>query len=119
MFTIGKDVNFYYRIYVNAGNLIGQRKIDGVKTTLFTIPYDAVNHRFWRIRHNAGTVTLDTAPSVGGAPGEWVQRYSEIWNSQVTLGAIIFEVKGGTWQVEANPPGKVIFDNFRVAINGP
>jgi hypothetical protein len=47
-----------------------------------------------------------------------VQRYSEIWNTQVTLGAIIFEVKGGTWQIEANPPGKVIFDNFRVAVNG-
>ncbi|MCA1579188.1 MAG: hypothetical protein LC794_17705 [Acidobacteria bacterium] len=120
MFTIGKDVDYYYRIYVNAGNLIGQRKIGGVKTTLFTIPYDPVNHRFWRIRHDSvtGGVTLDTATGNGGAPGPWVQRYSEIWNASVSLGAIIFEVKGGTWQIEANAPGKVIFDNFRAAVNG-
>jgi hypothetical protein len=120
MFTIGKDVDYYYRIYVNAGNLIGQRKIGGVKTTLFTIPYDPVNHRYLRIRHDSvtGSVTLDTAPNNEGAPGPWVQRYSEIWNTAVTLGAIIFEVKGGTWQIEANPPDKVIFDNFRAAVNG-
>jgi Big-like domain-containing protein len=120
MFTIGKDVEYYYRIYVNAGNLIGLRRIAGVKTTLFTIPYDPVNHRFLRIRHDSatGAVTLDTATGNGGVPGTWVQRYSESWNTSVTLGAIIFEVKGGTWQIEANPPGKVIFDNFRVAVNG-
>ena len=120
MFTVGKDVNYYYRIYVNAGNLIGQRKIDATKTTLFTIPYDPVNHRFLRIRHDSvtGSVTLDTATGNGGVPGPWVQRYSEIWNTSVSLGSIIFEVKGGTWQIEANAPGKVIFDNFRAAPNG-
>ena len=118
MFTVGKDVNYYYRIYVNAGNLIGQRKVDGIKTTLFTIPYNAVNHRFLRIRHDSvtGNVTLDTAPNDGGAPGTWVQRYSETWNSSVSLSAIILEVKGGTWQIEANPPGKVIFDSFVLAV---
>ena len=120
MFTVGKDVDYYYRIYVNAGDLIGQRKIAGTKTTLFTIPYDPVNHRFLRIRHDSvtGSVTLDTAVNNGGVPGPWVQRYSEIWNSSVSLGAIIFEVKGGTWKTEDNPPGKVIFDNLRVATNG-
>lgn len=118
MFTIGKDVDNYYRIYVNAGNLNGQRKVGGTKTSLFNIPYDAVNHRFLRIRHESGSVILDTAPNIGGAPGAWTQRYSEIWDTSVTLGAIIFEVKGGTWQIEANPPGKVIFDNFRAASNG-
>ena len=77
-------------------------------------------HRFLRIRHDSvtGAATLDTATGSGGAPGAWVQRYSEIWNTQVTLGAIIFEVKGETWQIEANPPGTVIFDNFRAAVNG-
>ena len=119
MFTVGPDVNNFYRIYVSAGNLYGQRKIGGTKTTLFTIPYDAVNHKFLRIRYNAGGVTLDTAPSSGGAPGTWVQRYSEIWSSSVTLTTIIFEVKGGTSVAETNTPGKVIFDNFRAAVPGP
>src|SRR6185503_7467328 len=30
---------------------------------------------------------------------------------------IYFEVKGGTFQTEANAPGKVIFDNFQAATN--
>lgn len=63
-------------------------------------------------------MTLDTAANEGGLPGLWVHRYSETWNASVSLTAIVFEVKGGTWQVEANPPGKVIFDNFKVAVNG-
>ena len=71
MFTVGKDVDNYYRIYVNAGNLIGQRKIASVKTTLFTIPYEPGNHKFLRIRHTSGNVTLDTAPSNSGVPGTW------------------------------------------------
>jgi Big-like domain-containing protein/IPT/TIG domain-containing protein len=119
MLTVGKDVDNYYRIYVEAGNLIGQRKIGGVKTPLFTIPYDSVNHRFLRIRHNAGSVTLDTAPGSSGTPGTWVQRYSEIWSSSVGLTSIILEMKGGTWQIETNAPGKVIFDNFRAAVPNP
>src|SRR5205085_1054377 len=118
MFTIGSDVNNFYRLYVNAGSLIGLRKINGTKTTLFTIPYDTVNHRFLRIRHDGptGSVTFDTAPDNGGAPGAWVQRYSEAWNAAVALSAIIFEVKGGT-SAETNAPGMVIFDNFAFGLN--
>jgi hypothetical protein len=26
-----------------------------------------------------------------------------------------FELKGGTWRIETNNPGTVIFDNFRAA----
>src|SRR5205085_10803301 len=118
MFTIGSDVNNFYRLYVNGGSLIGLRKINGTKTTLFTIPYDTVNHRFLRICHDGptGSVTFDTAPDNGGAPGAWVQRYSEAWNAAVALSAIIFEVKGGT-SAETNAPGMVIFDNFAFGLN--
>ena len=116
MLTVGIDVNNFYRIYVEAGNLIGQKKIGGTKATLFTIPYDSVNHRYLRIRNSAGSMTLDTAPDSGGTPGTWVQRYSEIWSSSVTLTSMIFEIKGGTWQIESNAPGKAIFDNFRAAV---
>src|SRR6185503_12662273 len=118
MFTVGNDVNNYYRLYVSEGTLYGLRKIGGSKTTLFSLPYDPVNHRFLRIRHQAtGSVTLDTAPANGETPGTWVQRYSEIWSSSISLTATIFELKGGTWQPEGNAPGKVIFDNFRFGSN--
>jgi len=118
MFTVGNDVNNYYRLYVSEGILYGLRKIGGSKTTLFSLPYDPVNHRFLRIRHEAtGSVSLDTAPGSGEIPGTWVQRYSEIWGSSISLTATIFELKGGTWQPESNAPGKVIFDNFRFGSN--
>jgi hypothetical protein len=119
MFTIGLNVDNYYRIYVSAGNLIGQKKIAGTKTQLFSIPYDTTNHRFLRIRHVGGSMTLETAPGNSGAPGTWTQRYSEIWNNSVTLTSMTFELKGGTWQSESNVPGKAIFDNFRAAVPNP
>ena len=114
MFTVGYSVNNFYRIYVSGGNLIGQKKIGGVKTTLFTLSFDAANHRFWRIRHDAATnsVVLETAPTTGTGPGTWAVRHSESWNSSVELSTIQLELKGGTWQSESNAPGKVIFDNF-------
>jgi len=118
MFTIGNDVNAYYRIYVSAGNLIGLRKIGATKTTLFSITYNSTNHRFLRIRNtSSGAVTLDTAPGSSGVPGTWTQQYSETWNSSISTASILFEVKGGTSQAETNAPGKVIFDNFEVGSN--
>src|SRR4029078_12135079 len=61
MFTIGNDVNAYYRIYVSAGNLIGLRKIGATKTTLFSITYNDTNPRALRTRTNSsGAVTLGT-----------------------------------------------------------
>ena len=114
MFTVGYSVNAFYRIFVSSGNLIGQKKIDGVKTTLFTQSFDSTNHRFWRIRHDAATnsVVLETAPSAGGGPGAWTVRHTEAWHPNVSISAIQFELKGGTSQSESNAPGKVIFDNF-------
>jgi len=41
MFTIGSDVDNFYRLYVSGGMLVGERKISGSKTTLFTISYNA------------------------------------------------------------------------------
>lgn len=121
MFTVGYSSDNYYRIYENNGSLFGLKRVGGVKTTLFTIAYSSTNHRFWRIRHDAGTnkVVFETAPAVGSAPGTWTERYSETWSSSVQLSATQFEMKGGTFQVEFNAPGKVIFDNFAYGLNPP
>src|SRR5262249_12638820 len=118
MLTIGKDVNDYYRIYVESGNLICQQKIGGTKTDLLTIPYNATNHRFIRIRHDSvsGSVIFETATGSGGVPGTWTQRASQAWNtSAIPLASIIFELKAGTWQAETTAPGTIFFDNFRAA----
>jgi hypothetical protein len=118
MFTIGRDVNGYYRIYVENGSLILQKRIGGSKVTLLTAAYSAAGDRFWRIRHESSTgrVIFETAPGSGGVPGTWTTRYNEAWDqASIPLGSILFEIKGGTWQSESTSPGKVIFDNFRAA----
>jgi IPT/TIG domain len=115
MFTVGANVDNYYRLYVSNGNLIGQRKVAGTKTTLFTIPFNATDHRYFRIRHSAGSMIMETAPANGSAPGTWTPQYSQLWNASVVLTSILFEMKGGTSQAEPNAAGKVIFDNFSAA----
>ena len=117
MFTIGGDVNNYYRIFLEGSSLMFQKRIGGTKFTLMTAAFSPSNDRFWRIRHESATskVFFETAPDAGGAPGSWTVRYNEPWNAAIPLGAMLFEIKGGTWQSEANQPGKVIFDNFRAA----
>lgn len=117
MFTIGRDADNYYRIYVEEGVFICQTKLGGSKRIVFTSPYDAVAHRYWRIRHDqaTGSVRFETTsdPSLAGS---WTLRYSEQWNTAaVPLATVVFELKAGTWQPEPVGPGVVIFDNFRVA----
>jgi len=118
MLTVGSDSGNYYRIYIEAGSLILQKRIGGTKITLSSVAYNAVNHRFVRMRHDSATgrVVFETATGSSGTPGTWVQAYSEAWNTaSVPLTAIQFELKAGTWTTEANPPGNVIFDNFTAA----
>ena len=118
MFTIGRDANNYYRMYVEEGLLICQARIGAVKRNLFTSAYNSVAHRFWRIRHDqsTGNVIFETAADNPGVAASWTVRHSEPWDSgSVPVTGVIFELKAGTWQPESTAPGIVIFDNFRAA----
>src|SRR5581483_2693927 len=117
MLTLGNDVNDYYRIYVEAGQLIVQKKVAGVKTNMLTTTYNAASQAFWRIRHDSSSssVVFEVASNNGGSPGAWSQIYSEAWNTtQIPVTGILFELKAGTWQPETSP-GTAAFDNFRAA----
>ena len=64
----------------------------------------------------SGQVVFETAPSNSGTPGTWTQLYAESWNtSAIPLAAVSFELKAGTWRIEGNAPGTVVFDNFKAA----
>ena len=119
-FAIGNYLG-YYQILVSHGSLMGVKNVLYNGTTLFTIPYDPVAHRFLRIRHNSGTgnVIFETAPGSGGVPGTWVQRYSEPWNSTLGFSSFQFELRGGTLGAESTQPGKAIFDNFQFGSLSP
>ena len=117
-FTIGLNVDNCYRMYVESGNLIVQKKIGGAKTTMLTVTFNSTNHAFWRMRHDAisGQIVFEVAPSSAGAPGTWTVLYSEPWNTAgVPLNAVTFELKAGTWRIEGANPGTVVFDNFKAA----
>src|SRR5262249_49062176 len=118
MLTVGPDVSNYYRMYIESGNLIVQRKAAGVKAVLFSAAYNGATEKYVRIRHDAtsGSVIFEVAGDGGGVPGSWSAVYSESWSSSISMSGVIFEIKAGTWQAEANPPGTVVFDNFKAAI---
>jgi hypothetical protein len=116
MLTVGRDVNGYYRIYVEKGSIFFQKRIGGAKTTMLTAAYDSTNDRYWRIRHDSalGKVVFETAPDNAGSAGTWAVRYTESWNTtSIPLSAVLFEMKAGTWQSETTAPGRVIFDDFK------
>ena len=119
-FALGNYLG-YYQILVSHGSLIGVKNVLYNPTTLFSVPYDPVAHRFLRIRHNSGTgqVIFETAPGTSGVPGTWVQRYSEPWNSTLGFNGFQFELRGGTLGAQSSQPGKAIFDNFQFGTIGP
>ncbi len=117
MFTVGIDAHNYYRIYVEEGIFICQSRIAGGKQNLFIAAYNPTTHRYWRIRHEAATgkVVFETATDDSGTPGPWTIRYSEPWNTaSIPLGALLIELKAGTWTPETSAAGLVLFDNFRL-----
>ena len=118
MFTIGRDANNYYRIYVEEGLFICQARIGGTKRNLFTAAYNPAVHRYWRIIHDqfTGNVIFATASDNPSASGSWVAQYFERWDTAaVPVTSVLLEIKAGTWQPEPIAPGTVIFDNFRLA----
>jgi hypothetical protein len=114
MLTVLADGQNHYRIWSEAYTLSFEKKIGGAKTELKSIPYDPVNHAFWRIRHDAATdaVVFETAPSLGGTPGAWMLQTST--SRQVAVTGMRVELKAGTYQVETVAPGAVAFDHVLV-----
>jgi hypothetical protein len=120
MFAVGKDASNYYRWYVSAGRLVGEKEIGGQKTPLVDIGYSPTGHQFLRICHDSstggtGTVVFQTAPNNAGVPGAWFQHHAEAWHATaVPLSAVLFEMKAGTDAAEI-APGTAWYDNFRAA----
>ena len=109
MFTIGKDVDNYYRIFVECGDFGVAEEDSGGEGNAADGELQRVNHRYWRIRHDQANnkVVFEVAADNGGVPGSWTQIYNEAWStSGVPLGAVQVELKGGTWQTEVNGGGK-------------
>lgn len=119
MFAVGNDSDNFYRFYVSGTSLVCAQKIGGTRADLATFTYNPVAHQFLRIRHDsaAGNVIYETAPNNNGVPGPWLQQFVTPWNTTaVPVTSVFFELKAGTSFTESNPPGTVIFDNFKAAV---
>lgn len=110
-FTLPNDSNNHYRMYAEFGGLFFEKKINGQKTRP-SIPFDPVQHAFWRIRHDPSTneMVWETAPNSGGTPGTWTER--QRMTRELPITAMRIELKAGTWQSESSAPGTVVFDDL-------
>ncbi|HEX7313869.1 MAG TPA: carboxypeptidase regulatory-like domain-containing protein [Pyrinomonadaceae bacterium] len=89
--------------------LLFQLGIDGSKFST-SVPYDPVQHRFWRFRYEAPerVIIFETSPD------------SVVWTLQARVGlpanqtSLIAELTAGTLRASADP-GEALFDNFLVS----
>jgi hypothetical protein len=98
-------------ISVENGQLRFEQVMGGSRTST-VIAYNASQHRFWRIRHDA---TADAIVFETSSDGQtWtVQRTSA---RQLAITAMRAEISAGTWQA-MSAPGMAVFDNFKLEPN--
>jgi hypothetical protein len=109
-FTLSVDANNWYRFKVENGTLAFQQNVAGTKTVV-TIPYDATQHKWLRLRHDALDRIIWETSSDGV---NWTARRTVQRAFAIT--ALNIELQAGTYQSEKSP-GKALFDNFTLETN--
>jgi hypothetical protein len=107
------DGQNHYKIEKEGSLLYFTQVVAGVTTESVTtensVPYSAVDHRFWRIRHIQSTDSVVFETSADGQI--WTMRNT--FPRGLSVKALKLEIGAGTYQSERDP-GTAIFDNFRV-----
>jgi hypothetical protein len=109
VFYIGSDSNNGYLIFEEDGQMFFKTKVAGVENSSTPIPYNSVQHRFWRFRHDAATDQVKFETSADGTT--WTVQRSVL--RQVAITALRVELDAGTYAAEWNM-GSSIFDNFQL-----
>ncbi len=97
------------KVFLSAGSgtlYVGQ-VVGGAQTILATVPYDAWQHRWWRIREHGGNLFFETSPD-GCGWSTLVSTPNPIPVHQVAVG-----FGAGTDQAQ-DDPGPAVFDNYNV-----
>ena len=109
IFALCKDPLNFVTMIVESGVLYFDHTAQGSRD-ITSIPYNATQHRFWRIRHAGheedAQVTFET--SADGA--NWVIQRGD--HPRFLVAAVYPEISAGTGISLANP-GSAVFDNFR------
>ena len=126
-FSVGRDSDNFARFLVTAAPqqagaqlaapteggmmmLVVQANFNGVNNTI-SIPYDPVQHLYWRFRYDAvsQTIYLETSPDAT----VWTVRLSRSLPPAGVQG-LVAEIASGTFGSTINP-GPATFDNYNVA----
>jgi hypothetical protein len=101
----------HYRVVLQRGVLTFEKKTNSVKTSVATLTYDSALHGHWALRHDPdqGDIVFETS-STGSS---WTPRGRT--DATLSLTALKYELKAGTWEAETVTPGTVTFDNVRAA----
>lgn len=104
--ALGTGANNFLVIGREGSVLWLEQMINGARdVTLFD--YNAANHRFWRIRHDAATDRIHFELSADAA--NWTS--ARVVNRAIPINAMRIELAAGTFRSE-NAPGTATFDNL-------
>jgi hypothetical protein len=106
------DANNYYAFVTEAGTLYRKKRVAAVNNS-DSVAYSAVNHLWWRIRHNPSDDTIKWDTSTNGA--SWTTLRSATREFAIT--AVKVEMVAGTYESTATP-GTAFFDDFALANGG-
>jgi hypothetical protein len=111
VFTLALDANNWFRFLFESAKLNFQTKVGGAETAT-TIPADAAQQRFWRLRHERTRDQVTFETSADGT--NWVVR-REV-PRQFSLKSMTIELNAGT-PFPAASPGRAVFDSFVLESN--
>lgn len=106
------DASNYIRWVYEAGTLYAQYNVAGVKTTAFSVAYNASTHLYWRIRESGGNTLWDTS-----SDGTSFTNQASVANPiAVTALTVLIAGLGTTADVS---PGTYKWNNFNVQPSAP
>ncbi len=109
IFALCKDPSNFLAMIAENGVLYFDQTVQGARD-LTSIPYNATQHRFWRIRHAGEHETAQVTFETSADGANWIIQRGD--HPQFLVAAVFPELTAGTGIPLANPGGAV-FDNFR------
>jgi hypothetical protein len=102
--------------WAECGNLRAKKIIGGVETTIVIFPYNATQHRYWRIRESAGTTYFETSAD----SSSWTVQGSIADSSLFDLSAVRVKFYAETYGTGSPSPGRGSYSFLNpVAISAP
>ena len=100
--------SFGFRI--TGGTLVSRVTVAQIPTE-YPIPYDPVQHRWLRLREDAGTIYFGTSPD--GVDGSWTEQHQEP-NPFVFINRAVVSLGAGSSDGTSTNPGEAHFDNVNL-----